>query len=135
MADLTNLEDNQMKREVSVFKALGLTEAQLLGVGILFNLPRNSFVSKVDIYISTVSTTANSTMDVLVGGVELASEMPVTVAGVSVPPAVLAAARKYANGGAVTVAGAGVPPAAGDLVFDVIIEYIELDRHTGAFTD
>lgn len=134
MADLTELADNRLKRDVSVFKALGLTEAQLLAIGTLFTLPRNSFISKVDVYINTVSATASSQMDIAVGGTDVATNIPVTVAGVAVMPT-LAAARKYPNGGAVTINGGTTPPAAGDLVFDVIIEYVELDKHTGAYTN
>ena len=135
MADLRNKTKNQLKRKVSVFVAEGLTEAQLLDAPCtLFNLPLNSLITKVEVYISTVSTTGSSTLDLAVGGVVLANEVPVTVAGAAVVPT-LTAVRKYPTGGAVTIAGGATPPAADDLVFDIVVEYVEYDLTCNTYAE
>jgi len=134
MADLTRQGLNAQKREPSVSVALQLTEAEILADAIPFVLPANVVVSSVDVNVTTASTTVSATVDVLVGTTVIANEVAANAAGV-VTGTPITTARYFATGGAVHVVGGATLPAAGDLILDLIIQYIELDKTSGEYTN
>ena len=127
MADLTRVGQNNYKREVSV----GVSDSMATAANTVFNLPANSLVTGVYVYVSAADTTATSTLDVTVGGTVVADEVAVTAIGVAtgtVTP------TYFADGGAVSVAAGAVAPA-GDGACRLVVEYVELDKVTGDLTD
>jgi len=110
-------------------------EADILVDGAVYvNLPPRSLIVAVIANVVTVSGTANATIDVLANGAVVANEVPVTVAGAIVGTVITTAAYLLTGGELVVKAGA-VTPADGALVGDVIVEYIELDKNTGEYTE
>lgn len=131
--DLTREGLNNQKRGVCVAVVEGLTEAQILTDGAIpFVLPDNVLVLSAAVNISTVSATATSTVDILVGATVIANEVAVTVAGFV--EGIDSVTRKFSTGGNITIKAGAVTPAAGDLVLDLIVQYIELDKVTGEYT-
>ena len=131
MVDITRNGIMNQKREPS-FAVLPVTEAEILAVAGAVNLPSRCIVLGVHANVITPSTTAGSQVSLLAGAVPIATDMAVTVAGV-IPEATLAPVY-LPTGGLVTIVGGTTPPAAGDLVSEYIIEYIELDKVSGEYT-
>ncbi len=134
--DLTKTGLNNQKRGVSVAVMKGITEAQILTTGCIpFKLPENSLVTNVIVNVTTVSTTSNAVVKVEYGasGEELAVDIAVTAAG-AIVGTIVAGKAYLALGGNITILSDGTAPAAGDLVCDLIVEYIELDKVTGEYT-
>lgn len=133
MTDKTRDDLNFQKRNVSIFKA-DLVEADILLAGSVYgNLPPRSVIMYAGILVTTSSGTANATLDISVGATVVANEVDVTAAGM-IDGTLVAANRYFATGGAITVAAGAVTPAAGDLVGELVIEYIELDKTNGEYT-
>jgi len=127
MADLTRVGQNNYKREISV----GVSDSMATTANTVFNLPANSLVTSVYVYVSAADSTASSTLDVIVGGTVVANEVAVTATGVAtgtVTP------TYFTDGGAVAVA-AGTTAPAGDGACRLVVEYVELDLVTGDLTD
>lgn len=120
--------DSSRKRGVNIFYAEGILESELGDT--LGTLPA-CFVTNAFINVTTVSTTGTSTVDVKVGSTVIGNECAATAAGYA---AGTAAPAKFATGGVITVVDGAVAPAAGDLVFDLYLEYIEYDKVTGELT-
>lgn len=133
MADKTRDDNNFQKRGVSVFTA-PFVEADILTTGSVFGkLPERAVITYAGILVTTVSGTVLSTLDVQVGSTVVANEVAVTAAGM-IDGTLVAANRYFATGGDITVLAGAVSPAAGDLVGELVIEYIELDKVTGEYT-
>ncbi len=131
--NLTRENTNNQKRGVCVAVTEGLTEEQILGDGCVpFTLPENVLIISAAINVTNISGTASSTVDIRVGSTVIANEVPVTVAGFV--EGIDNVVRKYPTGGDVTILAGATAPANGALVTDLIIQYIELDKHTGEYT-
>jgi hypothetical protein len=124
-------EYNQ-KKTYSVSVAEGLVESDILVDGsIVFVLPEKVILTNIYVNVTTVSATASATVDVLVGSDVVANEVAVTTAGLI---AGTVANHQQATGGEVTIKSGATAPAAGDLVCDLILEYIEYDKNNGDYT-
>ena len=112
-------------------------EADILVDGAVYaNLPDRSMIMSVTSRQSTTSTTATATLDVVANGVNLVEELDCSTADNAVlTETMVAAARYLATGGELVIKAGAVPPAAGDLVGELVIEYIELDKNTGEYTE
>ena len=129
MADVRTEGFNE-KKGVSVFVG-DIAEADIVAGTVICNLPKDVYVTKAFIDVTTVSTTASSTVDLKVGATVVANECAATVAGFDEGTPVPA---KFVDGGAVTAVVGSTAPAAGDLVCTVYIEYIEFTKRTGELT-
>ena len=130
MAD-TRTDGFNQKKGVSVFVG-DVVEADIVAGTTLMNLPAGSYVTKAFIDVTTVSTTATSTVDLKVGSTVIANECAATAAGYA---AGTNAPAKFATGGAVTAVVGAVAPAAGDLECTIYVEYVEYDKVTGEETN
>ena len=134
MADLKRTGTNNQKRSVSVL-SVPLLEADILTTGSIYaTLPARSLILSVTVNVATVSGTASSTVDVSAAGTVVANEVAVTVAGVIVGTVVSAAAY-LATGGDIVVLAGSTTPADGAFVGDLVVEYIELDKTNGEYTN
>jgi hypothetical protein len=134
MADRTITGINNQKRSVSVL-SVPLVEADILTTGSTYaNLPARSLITSVIVNVATVSGTASSTIDVTAGGSVVANEVAVTVAG-AIVGTVVSGVAYLATGGVIGVLAGAVTPADGAFVGDLIIEYIELDKTNGEYTN
>jgi len=134
MADRKRTGTNNQKRSVSVLVA-PFVEADILTTGSVYaTLPARSLIVKLTVLVLTVSGTSSATLDLHANGVEIGSEVAVTVAGpiVEVP---LSAAAYLATGGDIGIDAGSTTPADGALVGELIVEYIELDKTNGEYTD
>lgn len=132
--DATRESNYFQKRGVSVFVA-DFVETDINGDGSKFgNLPERSLVIAAGILVTTVSTTGSSTLDILVGSTVVANEVAVTAAGF-IAGTMVAANQYFATGGDIIVKDGSTAPAAGDLVGELVMEYIELDKVTGEYTE
>jgi len=132
-ANKTREDTNFQKKGVCVVST-PILEADLLVDGSVYAvLPDRSLIVSVLINVTTVSGTANATLDVLANGTVVADEIAVTVAG-AIDDAVVPAAAYLATGGEIVVKAGAVTPADGALVGDLVVEYIELDKNTGEYT-
>ena len=134
MADRKRTGTNNQKRSVSVLST-PFVEADILVAGSVYaTLPSRSLIVRITVLITTVSGTASSTLDLDANGTEVGSEIAATVLGGIVEVPVSTAAYLSTGGDIVLQAGA-VTPADGALVGELIVEYIELDKTTGEYTD
>ena len=134
MADRKRTGKNNQKRSVSVL-SVPFVEADILVAGSIYaTLPARSLITKVVVLVTTVSGTASSTLDITANAVVLANEVAATVGGAIVGTIVTTAAYLATGGDIVVLAGA-VTPADGALVGELVIEYTELDKSTGEYTD
>ena len=125
---------NNQKRSVSVL-SVPLVEADILTTGSIYaTLPARSLILSVSVNVVTVSGTASSTVDVEANGAVVANEVAVTVAG-NIVGTVVSAAAYLATGGNIEVLAGAVTPEDGAFVGDLVIEYIELDKTNGEYTD
>ena len=134
MADRKRDGINNQKRSVSVL-VVPFVEADILVAGSTYaTLPARSLIVKLTVLILTVSGTSSSTLDLHANGVEIGSEVAATVLGgiVEIP---LSTAAYLATGGDVKIDAGSTTPADGALVGELIVEYIELDKTTGEYTD
>lgn len=125
---------NNQKRNVSVLST-PLVEADILTTGSIYaTLPARSLILSVTIIVKTASGTASSTLDVSANGTVVANEVAVPTVG-AIVGTIIAAAAYLATGGDIVVLAGAVTPADGAFVGDLVIEYIELDKTTGEYTD
>jgi len=131
MTDITRngLFNQKRKPDMAVFNP---TEAQILAVAGVANLPPRSIVLAVYANVLTASTTVGANVSLRVGATAIATNMDVATTGVKKEAVV--GPQYFATGGLIEVIGGAVPPAAGDLVSEYIVEYIELDKVTGEYT-
>jgi len=134
MADLKRTGTNNQKRGVCILSA-PLAEADVLTTGSVYaTLPPRSVITRVALVAKTVSGTTSATLTVTANGVNIAANINVTTAGYKAGTLVAAAAY-LATGGDIVVKAGGVTPANGAFVGDLIVEYIELDKTTGEYTN
>ena len=134
MADKKRTGLNNQKRGVSVLVA-DLAEADILTTGSIYaTLPDNTVIMSVAVLVTTASGTPSSTLDVTYNGTVVANEIDVDDTGMKVGTVVEDAAYSATGGDVVVLAGA-VTPAAGTLVGKLVVEYIELDKVTGEYTN
>jgi len=134
MTDLRRTGTNNQKRSPSVLSA-PFVEANILTTGSIFaTLPPRSLITSVIVNVKTVSGTASSTLDVSANGTVVANEVAVTTAG-AIVGTVVAGAAYLATGGDIVVLAGSTTPANGALVGDIVVEYIELDKTNGEYTD
>ena len=110
-------------------------EADILVDGAVYvSLPPRSLITRVTSNITTESGTASSTLDVVANGVVLVNELPVAIADIA-DETLVAAARYLATGGELVIKAGATTPADGALIGELIVEYIELDKNTGEYTE
>ena len=131
MVDITRNSLYNQKRE-SVAIVADVSEAEILAVAGVVNLPKRCLVTDVYAIVKTASTTAGSQVSLRVGATAIATDLPVSAVGVQREATV--APQYFATGGLVEIIGGTTPPAAGDLVSEYVVEYIELDKVTGEYT-
>ena len=131
--NLTREYDVSQKKGVCVM-VIPFKESEILVDGSVYGvLPERSLVMAVTSRVSTASSTANATLDVVADGTVLVDEMDVATANIT-DETLVAAARYLPTGGEVVLRAGATTPAAGDLVGELVIEYIELDKNTGEYT-
>ncbi|MDX1810302.1 MAG: hypothetical protein R3240_00020 [Gammaproteobacteria bacterium] len=132
-----------MTREANAFQKKGVCvlSAPVLEADIVADaagavyavLPPRSLITNIIVNVTTVSTTASATVDVAVNGTVVANEVAVTTAG-AIVGTIVSGEAYLATGGELTVLPGSTAPAAGDLVADIVVEYIELDKNIGEYT-
>jgi hypothetical protein len=128
--DLTFNNKNNQKKEISVF-ASGVISTSATMNDTLFTLPAASLVTAVYAIVTTASGTGTDTVDVKVGSTVIANEVVVGATGIA---SGTVTKGYFPTGGTVTVvAGADAPDTAGR--FKLVVEYIETELCTGAYTD
>lgn len=130
MADLKRKGLFNQKRSVSV-GVYPLTEAEVLDTAIVAALPVNVIVTNVYTNVKTASGTASSSIVVKVGGTTIANNVAVASTGLKTTTT----PGYFATGGDVTVAAGATAPATGTLDVEVIIEYAELSKTLGEYTN
>lgn len=134
MADKRRTGINNQKRGVCVLSA-PLVEADILTTGSQYaTLPPRSLIIAAGIIVTTASGTATATLDIVANGTVVANEVDVDDTGWKVGTVVEDAAY-LASGGDIVVRAGAVTPANGAFVGDLVVEYIELDKTTGEYTD
>jgi len=130
MADISRSGLNNQKRSVSV-AVLAPTEADIVAVGgaQAITLPQRCLVTAVKTVVSTPSATAGAQVTLRVGAVAIATNVAVATAGVKTTNT----PGYFPTGGVVNIVAGGTAPAAGNLVAEYIIEYVELDTVNGAY--
>ena len=130
MADLNFNNKNNQKKTRSAFASGVITTAAAMSET-LFTLPVNSLVTEVYAIVETGSGTATDTVDVKVGSTVVANEVVVGVVGVATGTV---AKTFFPTGGVVTVvAGADAPGTTGKI--RIVVEYVEVERTNGQYTD
>lgn len=121
------------KKDVRV-AVIPFVEADILVDGSVYvNLPERTLIQRATINITTVSGTATATLDITANGTVLVNEQAATALGVA-DCTLVDAARYLATGGELVIKAGAVTPAAGDLVGELVVEYIELDKNNGEYT-
>lgn len=135
MARTNKTRDSNFHQKKAVQVAvIQIAEADILVDGSVYvNLPERTMINRVTSNVTTASTTASSTLDVVANGVVLVNELAVAAANIG-DETLIAAARYLATGGELVVKAGATTPAAGDLVMELIVEYIELDKNCGEYT-
>lgn len=134
MTDLRRTGLNNQKREPSIAVA-SLVEADVLLTGSIYaTLPPRSVITAARINVKTASGTAGATLDIVANGVVVANEVPVDAVG-AIAGTVSSTAAYLATGGNLEVRAGAVTPANGAFVGDLIVEYIELDKVNGEYTN
>lgn len=128
MTDLTRKDLFNQQRGVSV-GVFALTEAEILADAVVANLPNRCVVTNVYTNVTTASGTASSNITVKVGATAIATNVAVATTGLKTT----ATPGYFATGGAISVVAGTTAPATGNLVCEVIVEYVELDRVTGHY--
>ncbi|MCI4437412.1 MAG: hypothetical protein JHC33_11455 [Ignisphaera sp.] len=120
--------DFNNKKDVSVFTAYGVTEADLGTV--LGYLPSNSLIVSEVIEIVTISGTASATISLNIAGTAIVANAVATVAAV-LPSTVF---KNIPLGGAIQVVAGSTAPATGSTVFNITIMYVEYNKTRGDLT-
>ena len=125
-------EGKYNQKRTSSFLVVPYTEAQIVGEGSIFaTLPGRSLIIGVSSAVITASGTASSTIQPVVNGVNLGSALAVTAAG-----AATALTSAYlSTGGDVVIKAGTTAPATGSLVGELVIEYVELNKTNGEYTN
>jgi hypothetical protein len=127
--DLTYKSTNFQQRAVSVSCIKSVAEADILSTAILWLLPKNILLTTTRVAVQYSSGTASATIKIFVDALEVA-ELPVDMAQYLVDMSNYI----FPIGGQVTVTAGSTAPAAGDLIVDITMEYIEQQKTTGDIT-
>lgn len=134
MTDKTR-DNNVFQKKGVCVAVIPFVEADILVAGSEYlNFPKRTMIQSITSRISTASGTATATLDIYADGVVIVNEMAVTAADVT-DETLVAAARYLATGGQLNIRAGAVTPADGALVGELIIEYIEMDKNTGEYTE
>lgn len=110
-------------------------ESEVLVDGSVYvSLPPRTMITRIWSNITGGSATLNATLDILYNGIVLVNEANATTVDLTAETLV-AAAQYSATGGELVIKSGAVAPAAGNLVGELIVEYIELGRTTGEYTE
>lgn len=137
MARLNKTRTEVAQKKGVCVAVIPFVEADIVGDvdgAVYVQIPERTIIQNVTSNITTASGTANATLDVLANGVVLVNELPVAAANID-DETLIAAARYLANGGELTIRPGAVAPANGALVGELIVEYIELDKRIGEYTE
>jgi hypothetical protein len=130
MADLKRTGRNNQKRGVSVFTSEIMATA-VAQDDTLATLPAGSVVTNAYVVVTTVSGTTTDTVDIKVGSTVVGNECVVGVIGLGVGTP---APTYFGTGGDISVvSGADAPDTAGE--YRVVVEYVELNKTTGEYTN
>jgi len=99
---------------------------------IVANLPARSVITGIRTIVTTASTTAGANISMKVGATVIAANVAVATTGVKVSTP-LAAGSYFPTGGQIAITPGAVAPAAGNLVCEVVVEFIELDKLEGEY--
>ena len=129
-------DDNVHQKKGVCVMSIAVVEADILVDGAVYGvLPERSLITRVISVQGTTSTTATATLDIVANGVVLVNEADCSSAdGTVVDETLVAAAQYLATGGELVIKAGAVTPAAGDLIAEYIVEYIELDKNSGEMT-
>lgn len=113
--------------------AVQFNGTEVAGTGAVYvSLPERVIIQRVTSNVFTAGG-AGATVDISANGTVIVNELAVAATGVG-DETVIDAARYLATGGELVIlAGATSPSAALDA--EVYIEYIEVDKHTGEYTE
>lgn len=115
--------------------SIPFVEADVLVDGSVYvQMPDRSLITRVVSNITTASGTASATLDVVANSVVLVNEMAVAAANVT-DETLVAAAQYMATGGELVIKAGGTTPADGALIGEILVEYIEMDKNTGEYTE
>ena len=131
MADLTRTGLNYKKREICVAVSEELTGADINDGAILFNLPDKTVVVGIKLMVTTL--VADDTIDITYAGNVIGDEISTAAAGVIDEP--VTAANAYSETGGPIVAVDGSAAVATTFRGRLIIEYLELEKTTGEYTN
>ena len=132
MSDLKRTGLHNQKRGVSVAVA-DIVDADVQAAGsTLFTLPANVMVTALTVLVITAASAG--TVDIAFNGTEIGSEVVVSTVGAIIEVPVPAAAYS-ATGGDILVDEGAVAITGGTFVGKLIVEYIELNKVTGEYTD
>lgn len=125
------------KKEPSL-AVVDFLEADIIGDGtgtgsVFIQLPPDSIIQKVTSNITVASGTAGATVDVLANNVVLVNELAVAAAGVG-DETIIDAARALPTGGELVIRIGATPPATGNLVGQIVVEYVETKKNNGEYT-
>jgi len=136
MARLNKTRDGVVAQKKNVcVMSIPFVEADILVDGSVYvQIPDRSMITKVISNITTASGTAGATLDVVANGVVLVNEMAVAAANVT-DETLVAAAQYLATGGELVIKAGATTPADSALIGEVLIEYIEMDKNTGEYTE
>ncbi len=106
---------------------------EVAGTGAVYvSLPERVVIQRITSNVLTAGA-ATSTVDIIANSLTLVNELAVSSAGVT-DETVIDAARYLVTGGEITITDGANPPGAA-LDAEVYIEYIEVDKHTGEYTE
>ena len=137
MSDLKRTGLNNQKRGVCV-AVLPFVEADILLTGSIYaSLPSYVVVQAVNFLFTTVSGTVTPDISVTINGTAVVTNVDCgSVSGVGLIRGTPAKTASYfASGGDVVILAGTTTPADGALVGSLIVEYVELDKVTGEYTD
>lgn len=120
------------QKRTASYMVIPFTEAQILVDGSIFaTFPQRSLIRGITMATITASGTATSTVQPVANGVNLGAALAVTTAG-----AATATTSVYLpTGGDLVLKSGATAPATGSLVGELVIEYVELDKTNGEYTN
>ncbi len=123
------------QKKTSRVAVIPFVESEILVDGSVYlSLPPRVMITRIWSNITGGSATVNATLDIVYNGTVLVNELAAVAVDLTAETLV-AAAQYSATGGELVIKAGAVTPAAGNLVGELIVEYIELDRNTGEYTE
>lgn len=133
MADLKLEGKNNQKRGVSVFVSESITVGTSVSAftDTLFTLPANSLVTSGSAIVTDATGNTGDILSLLVGSETVVGSIPLDAVELSIGTVDTTKAYR-ASGGTVYAAGTS---AANPSTYKVVMEYVELNKTTGEFTN